>query len=512
MRTVRRLLSGLGGLRGRLVAAFVLVAVVSAVTATALAYREARTAILDRVQVNTATQLRGAIAELAPDLDVPPDQATLTGFADRLATRLGGDLKIAAVYDGLTGTGGRLTGTSDRLANYDRITPELRADVRDRGRLAFQRVTWQNTPWLVTGTTVTSADSGEPSGLQVYAIVSLDREEYDAQALLTAVRDGTLPVLALTAVLALLAAGAVLRPVRRLERTARQLAAGDLGARVDVRGRDELASLARTFNGMADGLQDSVAELREQEARARRFVADVSHELRTPLAAMTMVATVLDEDADTMPRDTAQAARMVSLETARLTRLVDELMEISRFDSGVAALALDVGDLGEIVRGSLAVRGWSALVSAELADGVRVSVDRRRIDVIVANLVGNALRHGAPPVRVRLVVDGAAAGDAGEVVIEVTDNGPGLPPDALAHVFDRFYKADAARTRTEGEAVGEQGSGLGMAIALENARLHGGTITVANRAEGGACFTLRLPRAGRGGQSAEGSTSPEGGA
>ncbi|MET8756195.1 HAMP domain-containing sensor histidine kinase, partial [Streptomyces sp. NPDC004667] len=262
-------------------------------------------------------------------------------------------------------------------------------------------------------------------------------------------------------------------------------AAGDLSSRATARGRDELADLARDFNKTAEELESSVARLCEQEARARRFVADVSHELRTPLAAVTMVATILDEDAGQLPPDTARAARTVSAETAKLSRLVDDLMEMSRFDSGAARLRLQETDLAEAIRAGLALRGWQNRVVTHLPDGVREVVDRRRVDVIVANLVGNALRHGAPPVTVTL----SAVGDW--LAVTVTDSGPGLPPEALAHVFDRFFKADTARTRSSDQ---ESGSGLGTAIALENARLHGGTIEASNRSAGGAEFTLRLPR------------------
>ncbi len=483
-----------GGLRVRLVVTFVLVALLSAVTATALAYRDARTAVLQRTQNTAVNDLRERVATVAAGFDLPPDQRSLSRFAAQVSEGLGARIVVARHQD--------LTAVSDAYADTEgRITAELRAAVRAGDGARFQRVQWRGEPYLVVGMPVTYADGDRrTSGLEVFAITDLRAERDDTAALLDSVREGTVPVVVAAALLALLAAGTVLRPVRKLGRATRELAAGDLGSRVAVRGHDELAYLARTFNETADALQASDAELRAQEAKARRFVADVSHELRTPLAAMTMVATVLEEDADQLPPDAARAARTVGAETARLSRLVEDLMEISRFDAGAVRLNAFEADLAETVRASLALRGWTDRVNVELPEGIGAVVDRRRVDVIVANLVGNALRHGAPPVTVNLTAPG---GDEDRVArLEVADHGPGLPPEARERVFDRFYKADEARTRNTstagsgGEAdreSGGRGSGLGMAIALENARLHGGTIEVGERAGGGAVFTLVLP-------------------
>ncbi|GAA2128485.1 HAMP domain-containing sensor histidine kinase [Streptomyces synnematoformans] len=322
------------------------------------------------------------------------------------------------------------------------------------------------------------------SGLVVYAAFSLASEEQDVSALVDAARTGALPVVLLSAVPALLAAGSVLRPVRRLRSAAENMAAGALDTRIDARGNDELADLARTFNGMAATLQADAETLRGMEARARRFAADVSHEMRTPLAAMTAVTGVLDADAASgrLDPETAEALGLVADETRRLARMVDDLMEISRFDAGAAVLHRDQIDIGELVRKTLSLRHWQERVDVDVAPGLRATVDPRRIDVVLANLVGNALRHGGPsaPVHVR------ARGKGDRLVLTVTDGGPGIPPDVLPHVFDRFTKGDAARTRSEG-------SGLGLAIAAENARLHGGTLTAANVPGGGAEFTLELP-------------------
>jgi two-component system, OmpR family, sensor histidine kinase MtrB len=283
--------------------------------------------------------------------------------------------------------------------------------------------------------------------------------------------------------LAFAASRRVLGPVRRLAGAARQMSGGDLSVRVEPAGRDELAQLVTAFNTMASALQDKVGQLEQMEARARRFAGDVSHELRTPLTAMTAVADILGDGTATSVDATA-AARLVGQEIRHLNRLVDDLIEISRFDAGSAQLTADDTDVAAAVAQCLRARNWAG-VCCTVPAGLTVRLDRRRFDVIAANLVGNALRHGEPPVTVRASIQAARAGGS-ELVLEVGDHGPGLPAGAIGHVFDRFYKADSARARSEG-------SGLGLAIAQENARLHGGQIDAANDPEGGAVFTVRLP-------------------
>jgi two-component system, OmpR family, sensor histidine kinase MtrB len=275
----------------------------------------------------------------------------------------------------------------------------------------------------------------------------------------------------------------VLLPVRRLAQAAQRMSGGDLSVRIQPRGRDELARLVTAFNEMAAALEDKVGELRRMEARARQFAGDVSHELRTPLTAMTAVTDILGENAG-LTGDAAAAGRLVRQEVLHLNRLVEELIEISRFDAGTAQLVTDDTDVAAAVSRCLRSRGWTN-VCTDVPAGLAVRLDRRRFDVIIANLVGNALRHGGPPVTVTASIRPDGPG-GGQLAVEVRDHGPGLPAAAIAHVFDRFYKADTARARSEG-------SGLGLAIAEENARLHGGRIEAANHADGGAVFTVSLP-------------------
>jgi len=289
-------------------------------------------------------------------------------------------------------------------------------------------------------------------------------------------------LLATITTVAIAASRRVLLPVRRLAQAALRMSGGDLSVRIAPRGRDELAQLVATFNEMAASLEDKIGELQQMEARARQFAGDVSHELRTPLTAMTAVTDIL-HDHPGLAGDAATAARLVHQEVLHLNRLVEDLVEISRFDAGTAKLVPDDTDIAAAVGRCLRARGWTN-VRADVPSGVTARLDPRRFDVIVANLVGNALRHGAPPVTVTASIqpDGQ---DAGRLAVKVRDHGHGLPPTAIPHIFDRFYKADTARARSAG-------SGLGLAIAAENARLHGGHIDAGNHS-GGAIFTLDLP-------------------
>ncbi|MGD3112277.1 ATP-binding protein [Streptomyces sp. YGL11-2] len=475
---MRRLLPR--GLRTRLVVAFLLVSTLSALTAAALTFHQARAAILDRTRDSAVHQLRAQIGSLAPDLPYAPAETDLRTLALQL-DRAGGsreDWRTAATYrDGA-------------LVSAAGPAPALPTSLRHAASSAHtavvQRFHRAGEPWLALALPVTrEGHPSEPSGLVVYASFSLTEEQGDVATLLSAARAGALPVVLLSVVPALLAARRVLRPVRQLRSAAENMTTGALDTRIRVTGDDELADLGRTFNTMAATLQADAATLRAMESRARRFAADVSHELRTPLAAMTAVTGVLNEDAGSgrLAPETAEALELVADETNKLGRMVEDLMEISRFDAGAAALDLDEIDIGELVGKTLALRHWQDRVGVDVPQGLRARLDPRRIDVVLANLIGNALRHGGPSVPVAL----QARTEDDRLVLTVTDGGPGIPEDTLPHVFDRFTKGDAARTRSEG-------SGLGLAIAAENARLHGGTLTAANVPGGGAVFTLKLPQ------------------
>ncbi|MEC3976032.1 HAMP domain-containing sensor histidine kinase [Amycolatopsis sp. H20-H5] len=457
------------GIRPRLILAFTAVSLLATIAASGASYVSGRRTVLTSEQNETIIGLRNAVDVLAPQLTMPPTSKDLAQLADRLP--------------GFTGV--TFQGQQPAEGNHLDVTvvpAELRTAVSTGLGTKFQRGIRYDRPVLWIGMPIlrsTPDGKQERSGIEVYGEHDLGEavqsiEEFSDNGWTT----GTIAV-PLAILIAWLAAEAVLRPVRRLRDAARRLADGELSTRLATPGADELTELAKTFNHTASSLETSVGELRRMQADAHRFVADVSHELRTPLAAMTAVTDLLEEETG-LDSDTGRAARLVGSETRNLTRLVEDLIEISRFDSGTARLDRQLVDVGALIGQTLRARGWTDSVETDLPGDQVALLDRRRLDVIVANLVGNALRHGEPPVRVTVGTAGTS------VVVTVTDQGPGLPEHVLPHVFDRLYKADTARSRSEG-------SGLGLAIAAENATLHGGTLEAANQPGGGASFTLRLP-------------------
>ncbi|MET9730608.1 HAMP domain-containing sensor histidine kinase [Streptomyces sp. NPDC006458] len=469
------------GLRTRLVLAFLLVAAVSAGTTAALTYREARNALLETAQDTAVSSFRDQVQQTGWRLPVEGEgmEEILRDIARKGKPH---PWVVFAEYGSV-----RVSSGENPVSTV--ITPELRRAGRANPNGSFERVVKDGVPYLTIAMPTVFRPSPEgllPSGLVLYAVMRMTDEQINVDALLMAARDGALPGLVIALIPGLIAARSVLRPVRELRRAAQSMGSGQLDTRIPVRGSDELAELARTFNETAGKLELSVRELREAEARARRFASDVSHELRTPLAGMLAVSEVLDEDADRLDADTARAVRLVSAETGKLAVLVEDLMEISRFDARAAELNADEVDVAETIAKTLHNRHWTdGRVRTELPDGIRARLDPRRFDIVIANLVGNALRHGGAPVTVRLRGEARAPGTP-VLITEVVDSGPGIRPEVLPHVFDRFYKADAARTRSAG-------SGLGLAITLENVRLHGGTIRAGNLPGGGAVFTVEIP-------------------
>ena len=204
----------------------------------------------------------------------------------------------------------------------------------------------------------------------------------------------------------------------------------------------------------------------------------MAHELRTPLTGLVGEASLLSEHLEQMPPESRRPAELLIADVGRLRKLVEDLMEISRLQAGAESVHAEPVDLASVTAAILRARGWTERVSLDGAE-TEITTDPRRLERIVANLVGNALEHGGGNgVAVRVGRDGSGA------FVEVADRGPGIPPEHLPHLFERFYKADPSRTG--------RGSGLGLAIAQENALLLGGEIDVRSEPGAGSTFTLRL--------------------
>ncbi|MDH6217329.1 HAMP domain-containing sensor histidine kinase [Streptomyces pseudovenezuelae] len=484
-------------LRLRLVVVFGLVALTAAVSASGIAYWLNREAVLTRTQDAVLRDFQQEMQNRAGSLPPDPSQDELQHTAGQMS---GSSQRFSVLLVAEGSDGKALYGTSGALDSFALrdVPTSLRAAVNKRQKvdsgnkypyhLYWQRVVQNGTPYLVAGTKVIGG------GATGYMLKSLEPEAKDLNSLAWSLGIATGLALIGSALLAQAAATTVLKPVQRLGVAARRLGEGRLDTRLRVSGTDELADLSRTFNHAAEALEKRVDDMAARDEASRRFVADMSHELRTPLTAITAVTEILEEELEaesgSMDPMIEPAVRLVVSETRRLNELVENLMEVTRFDAGTARLVLDDVEVADQITACLDARAWLDAVDLDAERGIHARLDPRRLDVIMANLVGNALKHGGSPVRVAVRESGAKATEDGagaEVVIAVRDHGPGIPEDVLPHVFDRFYKASASRPRSEG-------SGLGLSIALENAHIHGGEITAANSPDGGAVFTLRLPQ------------------
>ena len=283
-------------------------------------------------------------------------------------------------------------------------------------------------------------------------------------------------------------------PLRQLTEAARALAEGDLSRRVpeaQVRaGSSELAELAVQFNAMADRVEESVELIRRDRDRGRDFLADVSHELRTPLAALRTFNDLLTEGAGDDPDARAEFLESSGQQIERLDWLAQNLLELSKLDSGLVLLDLRPDDLRAAVetaveQGSAAARKRGTTIKLTLPDHpVRIRHDPQRIGQVVANLVANAVKF--TPKGGVVTVDVAGTTDGARIV--VSDTGVGIDASELPHIFERFYRGNQSN-ETRGS-----GSGLGLAIVHSIVDMHGGTVAVESRLGLGSRFTVGLPR------------------
>jgi two-component system sensor histidine kinase MtrB len=339
-------------------------------------------------------------------------------------------------------------------------------------------------PYLVYGRTL-SLSWGD---MQIYYFFPLDNEVEAASQIRDTIMITGFTLVIMLALVAWLVTRMVVSPVRLAARTAQRLSNGLLDQRMTVRGEDDLAALAASFNQMAENLQRHILRLEDMSRLQRRFTSDVSHELRTPLTTVRMAADLIFAEREGFDAPVARSAELLQAELNRFEGLLSELLEISRFDAGFAVLDAEPANVGPLVARvaeRLQAVADRAGVSVEVdlpTEPVVAEIDVRRVERILRNLVGNAIEHAeGKPVRVRV------AAREGAVAITVRDYGVGLKPGDEKLVFNRFWRADPSRARQTG------GTGLGLSISAEDAKLHGGWLEAWGAPGQGAQFRLTVP-------------------
>ncbi len=389
------------------------------------------------------------------------------------------------------------------VLDLDSVSPELQAAVaaspgQQRIQMTEVELDGKSLPAVIVGSVVEVPTAG---AYDLYFIYPMEQEVATMGLIGNSFVVAGIILTLLVGAVAWVVTRQVVAPVRRAGEVAQRLSAGKLNERMPTRGEDDLALLATSFNGMADSLQSQIRQLEGLSAVQQRFVSDVSHELRTPLTTIRMAVDVIHESREGFQPTVGRSAELLAGELDRFEDLLADLLEISRFDAGAAALDVEPVDLrGTIARvveatRPLAERRGSVVTVHTPAEPAEAEVDERRVERILRYLVVNAIEHGeGRPVDLHVAV----GQDAVAVVVE--DHGVGLRPGEAANVFTRFWRADPARARTTG------GTGLGLSISLEDARLHNGWLQAWGERGVGSRFRLTLPQ--RAGDTLHGSPLP----
>ncbi|WP_310111396.1 MtrAB system histidine kinase MtrB [Pseudarthrobacter oxydans] len=369
------------------------------------------------------------------------------------------------------------------------IPPELRKAVQESGKDQYWASTvipvgTEDRPGIAVGNKVTF----NGTVYELYLIYDLNTAQQTLDEIQSVLWAGGAVLVLLIGAVAWYVTRNVVSPVSHAAMVSEKLAAGQLQERMVVRGEDEVARLGASFNHMAASLQEQITQLATLSQMQQRFVSDVSHELRTPLTTVRMAAEVLYDARHDFDPINKRSAELLYNQVERFQSLLSDLLEISRFDAGVAVLDAEAEDILQVVAHAIegaapvAAEYGSEIVLRAPEGAIIVEMDARRIDRILRNLILNAVEHGeGKPVTVTVAASQTAVG------IAVRDHGIGMAPAEAARVFDRFWRADPARARTTG------GSGLGLSIAMEDTKLHNGWLQAWGKKGSGANFRLTLP-------------------
>lgn len=394
---------------------------------------------------------------------------------------------LAGTFDAVLVVPGDGPRAATAAGPVDQVPAALRDFVK-AGQVSYQYATVHTDGFSGPALIVGSPTSSPVTNLELYLIFPLNNEDSTIALVRGTMATGGVVLLGLLAAIALLVARQIVLPVRSASRIAERFAEGHLTERMPVRGEDDMARLAVSFNDMAESLHRQITQLEEFGNLQRRFTSDVSHELRTPLTTVRMAADLIHDHAEELDPALRRSTELMVNELDRFESLLNDLLEISRHDAGVAELAVEAVDLRSIVQRALdnvghLAEGASVEMDVEMpSDEVIAEVDPRRVERILRNLIANAIDHAEhKPVQIRM------AADVDTVAVTVRDFGVGLRPGEEKLVFSRFWRADPSRVRRSG------GTGLGLAISIEDARLHQGRLEAWGEPGKGACFRLTLP-------------------
>ncbi len=369
------------------------------------------------------------------------------------------------------------------------VPDELRRFVQ-RNQVSYQFATVDDADGYRGRALIIGSPSAEIPTLEIYLIFPLANEERSLSLMRGTMLVGGIVLLVLLAAITALVTRQVVLPIRSAARIAGRFADGRLKERMLVRGEDDMARLAQAFNEMAESLSNQITQLEEFGNLQRRFTSDVSHELRTPLTTVRMAADLIHGSSDDLDPALARSAELLVNELDRFEGLLNDLLEISRHDAGVAELQVESLDVRMCARAAistvrhLAKDAGVEVISDMPEEPLVAEVDPRRVERVLRNLLANAIDHSeGKPVLIRMRGDV----EANAVAVVVRDQGVGLRPGEEKLVFNRFWRSDPSRMRRSG------GTGLGLSISVEDANLHEGKLEAWGEAGIGASFRLTLP-------------------
>ncbi|MDR0861565.1 MAG: cell wall metabolism sensor histidine kinase WalK [Oscillospiraceae bacterium] len=408
----------------------------------------------------------------------------LKAYAGKLG--IDSDQRNYYILDG--GTGEMLLSSAPEgqgASTVPKITPNVLAALAS---LAGERAYGGNTSEDYMDIAVPIAGEGG-ARFVVYILDSRQTVRRLSSEIFTLIMEAVAVGFVISSAVSLVLSRTLLQPIRGMTRAAEAMAGGDFSRKIPVESADEIGVLSGTFNNMASQLETTLEELRRAEKLRRDFVANVSHELRTPLTSIRTFAETLSDDSDMPPQTRARFLGVILNESNRMTKIVEDLLELSKFDAGITKLSSEEFSLDRSMR---EVSDAVVLAAAErghiitLAQGEplpKIVGDRARVEQVLMNIMTNAIKY--TPEGGEIVIYGGF--DEKYAWVTIRDNGIGIPSEDLEHVFDRFYRVDKARSRESG------GTGLGLSIAYDIIRLHGGDITMESEPGQGTTVTVKLP-------------------